>query len=57
MREVTQITGLSRPTIYRRIAAKSFPAAIKLGENSVGWKNTAVLEWLESRSEPNYDLV
>lgn len=57
MREVLQITGLSRPTIYRRIADKSFPASIKLGENSVGWKDTAVYEWLEARAEPHYDLV
>src|SRR5690606_2931872 len=31
MRDVIRITSLSRPTLYRRIAAHRFPAPIKLG--------------------------
>jgi prophage regulatory protein len=31
-------TGLSRSTIYARMAAKTFPPAVRLGARSVGWR-------------------
>ncbi|MEZ8743400.1 MULTISPECIES: helix-turn-helix transcriptional regulator [unclassified Vibrio] len=35
--EVMRITGLSRPTIYRRIAEGTFPKRVSLGERAVGF--------------------
>ncbi|WP_261546080.1 helix-turn-helix transcriptional regulator [Burkholderia multivorans] len=37
-RQVEAATGLSRTTIYYRIKAGTFPAAVKLGPRSVGWR-------------------
>jgi prophage regulatory protein len=47
--ELLEITGVSTATIYRWIGEGHFPAPIKLGPNSTGWRESAVQAWLESR--------
>ena len=42
-------TGKSRSTIYRGMAAGSFPQAVVLGENSIGWYEHEIDEYIESR--------
>lgn len=42
-------TGLSRSTIYLRIAEGRFPAPISLGARAVGWVEAEVNEWLAQR--------
>jgi len=46
IRDVLRITGLSRPTIYRRIAAKRFPPPVHLGGRACGWQAAAVQTWV-----------
>lgn len=47
--EVEHVTGLSRATLYRMIAAGRFPAPVRLGKGAVGWRQSEVRAWLESR--------
>ena len=47
--EVQNITGLSRSSIYAKMESGTFPKAIKLSERSVGWLDTEIQEWLQSR--------
>lgn len=51
IREVLQLCGLSRATLYREIKLHSFPAPVKLSARSVGWLLDDVMHWLESRIE------
>lgn len=44
-------TGLSRSTIYLRVAEGSFPAPVSLGGRAVGWIEAEVNEWLAKRIE------
>jgi predicted DNA-binding transcriptional regulator AlpA len=44
--DVLRITGLSRPTLYRRIAASRFPAPVHLGGRACGWRYAALQEWI-----------
>jgi prophage regulatory protein len=44
-------TGLSRSTIYLRIAEGSFPAPVLLGGRAVGWIEAEVNDWLAKRIE------
>lgn len=44
-------TGLSRSTIYLRIAEGSFPAPVSLGGRAVGWIEVEVNDWLAKRIE------
>ena len=46
------MTGLSRSTIYAEIARGHFPKQIRLtGARSVGWHESAVIQWIESRQQ------
>jgi prophage regulatory protein len=42
-------TGLSRSTIYARMAQNTFPAALILGPNTVGWLEADVEAWIEKQ--------
>lgn len=48
---VISLTGLSRSTIYNRIAQTNFPKPVSLGGNSVGWIEEEVQSWLKSQIE------
>ena len=49
--EVKARTGLSRSTIYLRIAEGKFPPPINLGERSVGWVESEIDAWIATRIE------
>ena len=42
-------TGLSRSTIYLRVAEGRFPRPINLGGRAVGWMEAEVEAWLQGR--------
>lgn len=44
-------TGLSRSTIYLRIAEGSFPRPISLGGRAVGWIESEIDDWLKEQIE------
>lgn len=46
IRDVLRITGLSRPTLYRRIAANRFPRPVHLGGRACGWSRVAITAWI-----------
>lgn len=48
---VAQRVGLSRATLYRRIAKGQFPAQVDLGGISVGWRESDVAAWIASRGK------
>ena len=49
--EVKNRTGLSRSTIYLRMANSEFPHPISLGGRSVGWLEQDIDEWIVERIE------
>lgn len=49
--DVKARTGLSRSTIYARIAQCSFPVPVSLGGKAVGWIESEVNDWLAKRIE------
>ena len=54
--EVVQVTGLSRTTIWRRVKSGDFPAPVRLGSlatRSVGWRESEIRKWIESRPVVN----
>ena len=48
--EILNRTGLCRTTIYKLIAQNNFPKPVKLGTRAVGWLESDINEWIESRS-------
>lgn len=50
LRDVINLTGLSRSTIYAEIAKTSFPRQVQLtGSRSVGWHASDISRWIETR--------
>ena len=49
IRQVMQITGLSRMTIYRLELAGKFPKRRQLSQNSVAWLESDITAWGDSR--------
>lgn len=49
LKSVMESTGLARSTIYKLIAQGVFPGSIPLGVRSVGWVESEVQQWIESR--------
>ena len=47
--DVKRTTGLSRSTIYVRIAQGTFPKPVSLGGRAVGWLESEIQEWLQNR--------
>lgn len=48
--EVLRRTGLSRSTLYLRIANASFPHQISLGGRAIGWLKSEVDDWVDTRA-------
>ncbi len=46
LKTVLARTGLSRSTIYRKIAEGTFPAQIKISANGAGWKESEITRWV-----------
>ena len=44
--EVKQRTGLSRSTIYARIAERTFPEQIPRAGRVVGWLDSEIEQWI-----------
>ncbi|MBS1596065.1 MAG: AlpA family transcriptional regulator [Bacteroidetes bacterium] len=49
--DVKLITSLSRSTIYRLIAKELFPKPRHLGLRSVGWLESEIDTWVNTREE------
>jgi len=47
--DVLKRTGLSRSTIYNRIAKNEFQRQVSLGGRAVGWLNGEVENWINER--------
>ena len=48
LRLLCDVTGLSRSTVYRMVAAGAFPRSVKISKARVAWREREVLAWLAS---------
>jgi prophage regulatory protein len=49
LRQVIEITGLGRDTIYRYIRAGQFPRQRRISERASAWREDEIKEWVDSR--------
>ncbi len=49
LRQVLEMTGMSRSYIYARIAHDAFPKQIQLGSRSVVWNERDVIDWMNQQ--------
>ena len=48
-RQVEEITGMSRSSIYRLMQVEEFPRPVRVGPAAVRWRGSDITGWLESR--------
>jgi prophage regulatory protein len=46
---VLEVTGLARSTVYRMVAAHTFPAPVRVAKRAVAWRHDDVRQWSEAR--------
>jgi prophage regulatory protein len=49
LNKVLQESGLSKSTLYDLMRKGEFPAGVRLADQAVGWLDTEVKAWQESR--------
>jgi len=49
LRTVSQATGLSNATVYRKLAAGEFPKPVRLGCRCTRWKAADVRAWIQAQ--------
>ena len=50
LKEVIEITGLSRSTIYNYMSDNLFPKSIKLTIRRIGWRESDIQNYLSSKT-------
>lgn len=45
------LTGLCRSSLYKALAAKEFPEPVMLGKRAVGWRESDLTAWVQSRQK------
>ena len=54
LRTVLARTGLSRSTIYRKIAEGTFPPQLKISANGTGWHESEINRWIALRQRDRF---
>ena len=49
-RQVEEITGMSRSSIYKMMQNGEFPRPVKIGPTAVRWRASDIRAWVESRA-------
>lgn len=47
--QVEAVTGMACSTLYDRMANDDFPRPVRIGRRAVGWVESEVQDWIESR--------
>jgi len=47
------ITGLCRTSLYNYLKEGKFPEPVRLGARAVGWRESELAEWVQSRQKRN----
>lgn len=55
--EVLHTTGIGRNTVYRRIKEGTFPKQVRIGPNSVGWRQSEISQWMNDLTPSNDQSV
>lgn len=46
---VSDLTGLSRSSLYDYVRKGIFPVPVQLGPRNVGWRESEIRAWIDSR--------
>ncbi|MBK67887.1 MAG: AlpA family transcriptional regulator [Rickettsiales bacterium] len=49
LKEVMDLVGLSRSTIYLKMKLGEFPKSIEISQRCIGWTQSSIEEWIEDK--------
>ena len=56
-RDVEELTGLSRASVYRLISEGEFPRPVRVSATAVRWKASDIAAWIRSRPLSESELA
>jgi len=51
IRQVCEMTGMSRASVYRKMADGTFPKSFKIGESMSAWRVATIEAWIAEREQ------
>ncbi len=51
---VCNMTSLSRFAVYQAVKTGSFPAPYQIGPKRIAWRESEIMEWLDSRPQVSW---
>jgi prophage regulatory protein len=51
---VVDLTSLSKASIYRKMAEKTFPAPLKIGKSRVAWRQSTISSWMAEQTPADH---
>lgn len=51
--DALSITGLCRSSLYQALKENNFPEPVLLGKRAVGWRQSDLMAWIDSRQKRN----
>ena len=55
-RDVEELTGLSRASVYRLISEGEFPRPVRVSATGVRWKASDIAAWIKSRPQSTSEI-
>jgi prophage regulatory protein len=49
MRQVCEMTGMSKASVYRKMADGTFPHSFKIGESMSAWRVATIEAWIADK--------
>ena len=49
IRQVCEMTGMSRASVYRKMTDGTFPKSFKIGESMSAWRVATIEQWIVER--------
>ena len=49
IRQVCEMTGMSRASVYRKMADGTFPKSFKIGDSMSAWRVATIEAWIAER--------
>ena len=51
IRQVCEMTGMSKASVYRKMTDGTFPKSFKIGESMSAWRVATIEQWIADREQ------
>lgn len=51
IKKVCEITGISKPSVYRMMKQDNFPKSVQVSKSCVRWSLSEIQQWIEDKKK------